>query len=222
MRTTNRRARNALPLLIIGSVMVVLLGLVVLRHGTEPAQIGTSLGGSAAPDFTLTDYRGQTVSLSDFRGKVIVLTFIYTNCPDVCPAIARNLRAAYEQLPKDKRDDVALVAVTIDPSRDTSAALLAFSEHHDLAGIANWYALRGDPATLEQVWRVYGIYPGMESATPVLEHHSGSSPQASVLGGGMGHTDAIYLIDPEGRERVLMRSSTDPASLAQNIEALVR
>lgn len=209
-----------LPLLAVGSILITLLSLFVLRDSGEPELIGTDLGGSPAPDFTLTDYRGQAIRLSDFRGKVVVLTFIYTSCPDVCPILARNLSAAYEQLSDENRDDVVLVAITVDPEQDTPEALRAFSAQHGLADNPAWYALRGDSANLERVWHAYGIYPGTDPATPAHEHSAEQSPEATAPGGGEGHTDAIYLIDPEGRERVLMRSSIDPDSLTYNLEIL--
>jgi protein SCO1/2 len=202
-----------------GAAVIALLAFVMLRGSGPPALAGTELDGVPAPDFTLTDYRGETVTLSDFRGKVVILTFIYTNCPDVCPTIAHNLQTAYEQLPAERQDDVAMIAVTIDPEQDTPQALREFSERHGLGENASWYALRGDPATLERVWQAYGIYPGMRLATPAQEHrkHVEGTPTA---GGGMGHTDAIFVIDPDGRQRVLMRSYLDPAAVAHNIEAL--
>ncbi len=215
-RIAGKRQRYLLPAVAVGAAVIALFALVMLRGSGAPALAGTELNGSPAPDFTLTDYRGQTVSLSDFRGKVVVLTFIYTQCPDVCPVIARNLQTAYEQLPAETRDDVALIAITLDPERDTPQALEEFSERHGLSENPSWYALRGNPATLEQVWQAYGIYPG-RTTNPATPAHGRGTP---VPGGGEGHTDAIYVIDPDGRQRVLMRAYLEPASVAHNIEAL--
>ena len=217
---TRRLPRYLLLAIAVGSLVVALFALAMLRGSDAPTLAGTELDGRPATGFTLTDYRGQTVSLSDLRGKVVVLTFIFTNCPDVCPATARNLSVAFEQLPEEKRDRVALVAITVDPERDTPQALREFSERHGLAENPSWYALRGDPATLEQVWRAYGVYPGTVPATPAHEHSAGQALETPAPGGGQGHTDAVYLIDSDGRQRVLMRSYTDPASLAHNIEVL--
>ncbi|MGH2532803.1 MAG: SCO family protein [Thermomicrobiales bacterium] len=194
------------------ALLALLVFLMVRAAGGGPALVGTDLGKQPAPDFTLVDHRGETVSLSDFRGKAVALAFIYTNCPDVCPLIAENLRVAQELLSEEARDDVALLAVTVDPARDTPAALQAFSERHRLADNPSWHALRGDPATLERIWRAYGVYPGT-GATPAGE--------AASAGGGEGHTDAIYLIDPEGRLRVFLRSDATPRVLADNLQALV-
>jgi protein SCO1/2 len=178
--------------------------------GGRPVLVGTDLGKMAAPDFTLTDQRGATVRLADLRGRAVVLTFIYTRCPDVCPLTAENLRAADALLSKRDRNRVELLAVTVDPARDTPAALQAFSAEHRLADNPCWHALRGERAALLPIWHAYGIDPGamLAMATP-----------AGVA--AFAHTDAIYLIDPRGRERVLLHSNTAPPVLAKDLESVL-
>lgn len=226
-RRLSRFRGYLLPLFAVTSVVLVLFVVLAVRGSGEVTLVGTDLDKQAAPDFTLTDQRGQTVSLSDFRGKAVVLTFIYTNCPDVCPAIARNLGTTYELLREETQDDVVLIAVTLDPTRDTQAALQEFSALHGLADNPNWYALRGEREVLEPVWQAYGIYAG-EQPAPGTPHHDQASPETTrsetstpVSDYGQGHTDAIYVIDPEGRQRVFLRSGIDPSALAANLEALV-
>lgn len=121
-------------------------------------------------------------------------------------------------VPEELRDDVAFLAVTVDPARDTRAALREFSARFDLADTPGWFALRGDITELEAVWRHYGIDPGAELATPGQEHggHAGEPD------GGNGHPEAIYLIDPQGQERIFMRSTADPEALANNLVALLQ
>lgn len=203
-------------LLAIAGIILVLAALVVVRGigGGGPALSGTRLDGRAAPEFALIDHRGQTVRLSDFRGRAVALTFIYTNCPDVCPLTAENLRVAYELLPAEARNRVALVAVTLDPARDSQQALQEFTAIHRLTDNPAWFALRGDAATLEQIWQAYGIYPGTSEATL-------GSLDMPMAGGGMGHTDGIYFVDPEGRERAFMRSSAMPQEIAANLAAML-
>ena len=209
-RPGRRAVLAGLAALLVGAALLVAR----LATGGAPVLIGTDLGGRPAPDFTLTDHRGQTVRLSDFRGRAVVLTFIYATCPDVCPITAENLRTADELLPAEARDRVALLAVTVDPARDTRQALQEFTGVHRLAENARWYALRGDPAALEQVWSAYGIYPGRNPATP-------PGPPAPAAGGGEGHTDGMYFIDPDGRERAFLRSSATPQEIAANLMTLL-
>lgn len=205
----------------VAGILLVSVALLVTRvvGGSEPTLTGTQLDGRLAPDFTLTDYRGQTVSLGDFRGHAVALTFIYTHCPDVCPLVAENLRVAYELLPEKTRASVSLLAVTVDPARDTQQALQEFTAIHRLTDNPNWFALRGDPAMLREIWRNFGIYPGASPATA----SSIDADQESYTphGGGDGHTDGIYFIDPEGREQVFLRSSAMPQEIADNLAALL-
>src|SRR3569833_2826638 len=107
-----------------------------------------------APDFQLTDQLGNQLKLSQFAGKPVALTFLYTNCPDVCPIIASNLHAAYRQL-GDQAKDVALGAVTVDPARDTQDQLKAFSDQRGLTN--EWHFMTGSPADLSNIRRSYGI-----------------------------------------------------------------
>ena len=83
------------------------------------------------PDFTLTDQSGQKVSMADQRGKLVLLTFLYTNCPDVCPLITQNLNQALQML-GTKRDDVRVLAVSVDPEGDTPKAVDEYAKAHHL------------------------------------------------------------------------------------------
>ena len=175
---------------------------------------GTQLDGDSAPDFSLTDQNGAAVSLSDFRGKVVALSFIFTNCPDICPLIASQMRAAYDLLDEDRRADVVFLGVTVDPERDTPEALQAFAARYELDSVSNWHALSGDRATLEAVWASYGI-EATEIADEVNSHINGSAAAAKIR-----HTDAIYLIDRDGKKRSLLHSDVDPADFARDLESL--
>ena len=209
-----------LALLVIASVSV----LVACGGEDAPALAGTDLQELPSPGFALVDQRGQAVSLADLRGQAVALTFIYTSCPDVCPLIAVKMRDAYQRLSPDDRALVALVAITVDPERDTAEALRAFSAQHGLDDNPNWFALTGERAALASVWKNYGIEPGdfvheanhaEGHATVPAEHHAAASPEM------LGHTDAIYFIDPEGRERALLRGDAAPEAIADNLEFLI-
>lgn len=160
--------------------------------GTEltPAQ--------TAATFTLRDQFGQPMPLSSFKGKVVILTFIYTSCPDVCPLTTQTLGMAYDALGADVAK-TAFVAITVDPERDTVEQVYRYSEQK--AMLHKWVFLTGSRQELEPVWRDY--YVDAEKET---------SPEASVqvTAGGylVGHSTPIYLIDRDGKLRVV--STTPP------------
>ncbi len=202
---------------------VVLCLLVILAGcGTGGDKLtGTSLDKTPAPDFTLTDQNGKTVTLSSLRGNVIALTFIYTHCTDICPLIAQKFHTAYQDLSPSVQQHVKLLAVTVDPARDDQAALEKFSEAHELANNPNWHAMTGNKATLESVWKAYYIdASGMTAEDQVHSHAADASPTPTVAGAPPAHTDAIFIIDKDGNERVLMRSSVDPKDIAANLKTL--
>jgi protein SCO1/2 len=174
----------------------------VVFGACAPATLaGTDLGATDAPDFTLTDgVSGRAVTLSAQRGQVVALTFLYTNCPDVCPLTATRFRAAQTELQGDA-DRVRFVAVSVDPDRDTPQAVQAFSSAHGLA--SNWFYLVGGRAQLAPVWAAYGIGVQAGSAT-------------------VTHNDAVYLIDKSGRERVLLHSEDLATDLVSDLRALLK
>jgi protein SCO1/2 len=125
-----------------------------------------------APDFTLTSQASEKVSLSDLRGKYILLFFGYTNCPDECPATMGVLKQVYSQL-KDQADKIQVVFVTTDPAHDTPQALGEFLNRFD----PSFIGLTGTKAELQPIWANYGV---------------------TVLDEGTTHSLRIYLIDPQG------------------------
>lgn len=200
---------------VLGGTLAATLLLAGCSRNGKPKLSGTSLGGEIAPDFTLTDQNGTTVSLSSSRGKAVALSFIFTTCPDICPLIAAQMRAAYDLLPEDVRDTVAFLGVTVDPERDTPEALQSFGARYELDEVPGWHALWGSRPELEAVWASYGI-EATEIAGEVNDHINGSGAVSKIR-----HTDAIYLIDRDGKEQALLRSSTDPTDLASDLKALV-
>lgn len=171
--------------------------------GAQPPTLaGTDLGSGEAPAFTLTDGRtAAPLALSSLRGKVVVISFLYTRCPDICPITAEHFRVTQDALGVDA-DDVVFVAVSTDPANDTPQAVQAFSRDHGLS--ENWHYLIGSRPQLASVWSAYGIV-----ATP--------DPDALTI----THTDAVYLIDRQGRERVLLRTDALDESLLHDLRILL-
>ncbi|HEY7415131.1 MAG TPA: SCO family protein, partial [Ktedonobacteraceae bacterium] len=116
---------------------------------TADALQGTDLGGTPAPDFRLTDQFGKSIALSQLKGKPVVLTFLYTHCPDQCPLIAEKLHSTVQDLGKDAQN-VGIIAVSTDPQRDTIAAAMDFSRAHSMQD--SWHYLVGTQSTLQPIW----------------------------------------------------------------------
>lgn len=170
---------------------------------TSPQLVGTELAPpQPAPDFTLQDgLSGKTVTLSAQQGSVVVLAFLYTHCPDVCPLTAEQFRQAQQQLSAAERERTLFLAVSVDPRQDTPEAVQAFAKDHRLA--SGFAFLIGPLTQLQPVWKAYGIRTESEAGTPAV-----------------GHSDAIYLIDRQGRARVLTHSDISVAALAGDLKLL--
>jgi protein SCO1 len=149
--------------------------------------------GAVAHGFTLTDQRGRPVSLRDYRGRVTMLTFLYTTCRSACMLIAQQIRGALDEL----GPGVAALAVSVDPAADSPAHVRAFLQGASLNGRLEY--LSGSRAQLEKVWRAYGVVP------------------ASAGENAYARTAPVLLLDREGRERVLFElEQLTPESLAHD------
>jgi protein SCO1/2 len=135
-----------------------------------------------APDFALTMQDGARVGLADLRGKVVVVTFIYTTCADTCPLLTAKLVGIQRQLDTDGAR-VRFVAITVDPKKDTPAALRRYAEGHG-AKAPGWIFLTGTEGEIGEVARRYGIYVKKRP------------------GGDVDHTFLTSVIDGEGVLRV--------------------
>ncbi len=192
-------------------LIVVVGGAIVLRNHTEaatPPQSRTLQGtllNDAAPAFTLRDQTGAEVSLAALRGRPVVLTFLYTHCPDACPLTAEKLHTAAQALGADAAK-VSWLAVSIDPTGDTPASATAFVAAHHLTGRLQF--LLGSASQVSPIWDAYHIPVQPEQAVP---------GQPTVV----DHLLGLYLIDKTGRERVYMGDDFDPAVLSANLRLLM-
>lgn len=166
------------------------------------------LGNVPAPDLQLQDQNGKAVALSQLKGKVIALTFWYTHCPDMCPLAAEKFRQVLSGLDQKKVEQIAVLAVSVDPANDTANSAQQFSQAHRLAPYANWHFLLGTQEQLQPVWKDYHIYTDAEKATP-------------AQGQALNHMAIVYLIDQQGRERVMLPADFTPSQLHKNLESLL-
>lgn len=159
---------------------------------------GSSVGG----DFSMPDFTGRRRTLSEFRGKVVVLFFGFLQCPDVCPTTLSGLAAVMKQLGA-KADDVQVVFVTVDPERDTPAQLGQYVTAFD----RRFIGLRGSAAELEQAARLFKVYYA-KSDTPD--------------GYSMDHSAGQFVLDRQGRARLLVPYGAGQAVLAHDLGVLLR
>ena len=196
-------ARPAFPRMLVPLALILGIaagvGLVLLRgspgqtlpsgataHAAGSGYLGTlTLPPRQAPPLELRNYLGQPVTLSQYRGKAVMVTFLYTHCPDICPLIASNLRAAVRELgPEASR--VQLIAVSVDPRGDTPAAVAAFLRAHGLLGRMQY--LLGSSAELGRTWAAWSVGSTREAGQPDQVAHS-----ALVYGvAGSGRLTTIY------------------------------
>jgi len=188
------------------ALAVVAAALLIRSRQQSAAGAGTTLGLTPAAPFKLTDQNGQMVSLAQFQGEPVVLTFLYTSCPDACPLIADKLHQTYKLL-GGRASHVGILAITTDPAHDDRAAAVRFSQEHGMTG--RWHFLLGSPAQLAPLWKDY--YVGVQ---PIAS----DAPSGS---GSVMHSNAIYVIDQSGREVTLYGVDFQPTTLAHELEGLL-
>ncbi len=210
----NWRLASRLSVVTLAVLVILVVTLFQQRHMTIPATSstgssigtnasslqGTDLGNSPAPNFLLTDQFGKQVSLAEFKGKPVVLTFLYTNCPDLCPLTAEKLHATMQDL-GSAAPKVGILAVSTDPVRDTTSAALKFSQAHRMQDY--WHYLIGPRNKLAPIWSAYGIYAQQEQQT-------------------INHSLGLYIIDKQGHERVFLGNDFTPTQLATDLQALLK
>ncbi|HEX8645713.1 MAG TPA: SCO family protein [Thermoleophilaceae bacterium] len=150
--------------------------------------------GVRAPDFALRDERGRPVSMSQFRGRPVAVTFLYTTCEDTCPAQAQQIKGALDQLDRP----VPSLAIAVDPPRDTPAKAREFLDKYDLAGRMRW--VLGSRDQLRPLWRGFAI----QEQTPDVEHQA-----------------RIVLVDGDGFQRIgFPADQATPERLAHDLREL--
>jgi len=128
------------------------------HEGTRlaPAQMVRQRIEGKAPELALIDQSGQPLTLKDLRGKVVLLTFIYSACADVCPLITAAMVALQQRLTAAERQQVFFLSVTAQPAVDTPAVLHAYT-HHLGIDLASWAFVTGHPQAVQAVWQAFGL-----------------------------------------------------------------
>jgi protein SCO1/2 len=161
-------------------------------------------GAGFGKDFALTDATGKPRTLADFRGKVVIVFFGYTHCPDVCPTTLAELAEMMKRLGPDA-DRVQVLFVTVDPERDTPALLAQYVPAFDKRFLGLYGNADALAATAKEFKVVYQKQPGPTPGTYTMDHSAGT-----------------YLYDPEGRLRVYMSYGQGADAFTHDVRVLLK
>ena len=156
---------------------------------------------TAAPGLALDNYLGEPVNIEEYRGKAVLVTFLYTNCPDVCPLIAASLHSALELLGRES-SKVQVIAVSVDPRGDTAKAVGAFLAEHHMTGRMQY--LVGSAKELGRVWKAWGVGSERDAGQPQF----------------INHTGLVYGISGSGKRMAIYASNFIPAEVAHDVPLL--
>lgn len=158
-----------------------------------------------ASDFTLTRAEGTSFQLSEMRGKVVLLFFGYTSCPDVCPTTLAELNQALTQLSGEDADKVQVLLVTVDPEHDTPERMQEYVDHFN----ESFIGLSGTEADLTKVWGDYGVYREIVKVN-------------SASGYSVDHTARVTMIDQQGNLRVSFGFETPAEDIVHDLKLILR
>ncbi len=197
MRHQDSMQKLALTALVATSTLVIIVGAVwgirlfamsrnqVTTQSTNPANYpigGFPMGGNLAPDFTLTDQFGHSITLSSLRGHEVVLAFIDARCKTLCPLTAQIMYDAKVQLGSSAASRVDLVAINANPTATSIHEVQAWSINHGM--LHQWVFLTGTAQQLQSVYHMYNVYVQV-STNELVEHDP-----------------IMFIVDPQGHERL--------------------
>jgi protein SCO1/2 len=182
MRKNGIDLRVILSLLVLvmvaGVVAVVAIGGQSNEHAKREQALAQHFEAAAvldppkpAPPLALRNYLGQPVNIDSYRGKVVLVTFLYTTCPDICPLITSDLRVALNEMGPAKASKVQIIAVSVDPRVDTPKAVAAFLARHEMTGRMQY--LIGSAKELGRVWQAWGVGSQQDLEQPQFVNHTG-------------------------------------------------
>jgi len=193
--------------LIGGILLIVTIGIAIALTLTQNHEYHGVVyeNPGQAPEITLISSDDQQFDLAMQKGKIVLLFFGYTSCPDVCPSTLADMKRVLNILGKDS-EDVQVVFVTVDPERDTVDKLKSYMALFN----PNFIGLTGTEIDLDKVWGDYGVVREIDTSSQ------------TALGYLVNHTSRIYLIDQAGRLLITYGFGTFPEDIAKDIEYLIR
>lgn len=196
---------NFIQILRVSIVLCVLSALTACDF-SQKKFLNTDITGASAfnPNFELVDHLGKVRHLSDFKGKVTIIFFGYTQCPDVCPTTLMEIKEVKELLGKDQ-DKLQVIFITVDPERDTQEILAQYIPSFD----PSFLGLRpATPEALEQVVKGYKIFAQKEYSRDGKYYT-------------MSHTSGSYVVDQDGKLRLFIKHNQGAQNLANDLKQLM-
>ena len=183
---------------------LAVLAALVLASCSKPGFNNVDItGASYASEFSLTDHTGARRTLADYRGKVVVVFFGYTQCPDVCPTTMQEMTEVRRALGKDA-EQVQVLFVTVDPQRDTREVLAQYVPGFD----PSFVGLYGTPEETARVAKQFKVFyqkvPGPTETSYTIDHTAGS-----------------YVIDKSGKPRLFLRHNQGAAPIVADLRQLL-
>ncbi|MEG2031872.1 MAG: SCO family protein [Janthinobacterium sp.] len=195
--------KKYLTLLLAAALVAVLAGC-GKPAATKLAFKNTDVTGLGyAREFALTDHTGQPRTLADYKGKLVLMFFGYTQCPDVCPTTMADMAQVMREM-GPQADQVQVLFVTVDPERDTQALLAQYVPAFD----KRFVGLYGDAAATAKVAKEFKVYYAK------VEGETDSSYTVD-------HTAGTYVFDREGKIRLFVRHGEKPAAIAHDLKLLL-
>ncbi|MEW6285560.1 MAG: SCO family protein [Chloroflexota bacterium] len=196
-------------ILLVGIGSLLLIGIVAawtILAGAPASFRGTTYAEPypPAPDFVLLREDGSTFRLSGMQGKVVLLFFGYTSCPDVCPTTLAELNQAMKQL-GEEAEKVQVVFVSVDPQRDTPERVQEYVNHFN----PNFIGLSGTETALNKIWKDYGVFREIVEGT-------------SALGYIVNHTARVTLIDTDGNLRISFSFETPVEDIVHDLKLILK
>jgi protein SCO1/2 len=155
----------------------------------------------AAPPISLRNYEGKRVTLSQYRGKAVLVTFLYVHCPDVCPAIASALRVVHQQLGPEA-SKVQVIAVSVDPRGDKPSSVARFLSQRGMTGKMQY--LIGSSSQLVPVWKEWNVGSQQDASNPEF----------------VAHTALVYGVSGSGKLMTIYPSNFKPADIEHDVPKL--
>lgn len=171
----------------------------------KPAFRNTDItGADFAKDFELTDHHGRPCRLADFRGRLVVVFFGFTHCPDVCPSTMAEMGEVLRALGPQAAAQVQVVFITVDPERDTQELLAQYVPAFD----KSFLGLRGNAEATARVAKSFRVFyqkvPGKTAGSYTIDHTAGS-----------------YVFDRQGRVRLFIKHGAGPAPIEADLRRLL-